>query len=132
VLFVSEREALTLSGKSDIDAAVECLVELAGSVVVTLGPAGATGIVGGERISAPGIAVRDVVDTTGAGDLLVAAYIWAELRGAAPEERLRWAVLYSALSVTTPTAVGGAVDESRLLDEGERLGLSLPAGDPSR
>ena len=131
VLFVSEREALTLSGKADLDSAADCLVELAGSVVVTLGAAGAMGIIDGERVSAPGLEVGDAVDTTGAGDLLVAAYIWAELRGMTPEDRLRWAVLYSALSVTTPTAVGGAVDEARLLAEGERLGFTLPADDPS-
>jgi sugar/nucleoside kinase (ribokinase family) len=109
VLFVSEREALTLSGKADLDGAAECLVELAGSVVVTLGAGGAMAIMDGERVSAPGVPVPAVVDTTGAGDLLVAAYIWAELRGANVEDRLRWAVLYSALSVTTPTAVGGAI-----------------------
>lgn len=127
VLFVSEREALTLSGRGDLAGAFDCLSELAAAVVVTLGSSGATGIIDGERVSAPGVHVADVVDTTGAGDLLVAAYIWAELRGASPEERLRWAVLYSALSVTTPTAVGGAVTEERLLDEGGRVGLSLPA-----
>ena len=127
VLFVSEREALTLSGRSDLERAFGCLCELADSVVVTLGASGATGIIDGERVSAPGVSVGGVVDTTGAGDLLVAAYIWAELRGASPEDRLRWAVLYSALSVTTPTAIGGAATEERLLDEGERLGLSLPA-----
>ncbi len=127
VLFVSEREALTLSGQSDLESAFGCLCELAAAVVVTLGDSGATGIIDGERVSAPGVPVGEAVDTTGAGDLLVSAYVWAELRGAPPEERLRWAVLYSALSVTTPTAVGGAVTEERLLDEGERLGLSLPA-----
>jgi ribokinase len=127
VLFVSEREALTLSARPDLDGAFECLNELAASVVVTLGASGATGIVDGERVSAEGIPVGPAVDTTGAGDLLVSAYIWAELRGASPEDRLRWAVLYSALSVTTPTAVGGALTEERLLAEGERFGLSLPA-----
>jgi sugar/nucleoside kinase (ribokinase family) len=75
--------------------------------------------------------VAAVVDTTGAGDLLVAAYIWAELRGASVEDRLRWAVLYSALSVSKPTAVGGAITEAQLLEQGGRLGLELPAGNPS-
>ena len=131
VLFVSEREALTLSGKADLDSAADCLVELAGSVVVTLGAAGAMGIIDGERVSAPGVQVGDAVDTTGAGDLLVAAYIWAELRGMAPGPAALGGALL-ALSVTTPTAVGGAVDEARLLAEGERLGFTLPAGDPSR
>ena len=34
--------------------------------------------------SAPAITAT-ALDTTGAGDLLVAAYIWADLRGASPE-----------------------------------------------
>ena len=131
MLFVSEREALTLSGKPDLEGAAECLVELAGSVVVTLGAGGAMALIDGGHVSVPGIEVGAALDTTGAGDLLVAAYIWAELRGASTEDRLRWAVLYSALSVTTPTAVGGAVTEARLLEEGGRLGLELPAGNPS-
>ena len=66
------------------------------------------------------------LDTTGAGDLLVAAYIWGDLRGASPEECLRWAVLYAGLSIATPTGVGGAVNESRLLEEGAQRGLTAP------
>ena len=66
------------------------------------------------------------LDTTGAGDLLVAAYIWGDLRGASPEECLSWAVLYAGLSVATPTGVGGAVSEARLLEEGAQRGLTAP------
>ena len=55
-----------------------------------------------------------------------AAYIWADLNGAAPEDRLRWAVLYAGLAVTTPTGVGGAVDRATLLREGAARGLTPP------
>ena len=44
------------------------------------------------------------------------------------EDRLRWAVIYATLSVTTPTAVAGAVSLQRLLEEGARAGLSAPDG----
>jgi sugar/nucleoside kinase (ribokinase family) len=69
----------------------------------------------------------EAVDTTGAGDLFAAAYVWADLRGAEASERLRWAVLYSSLSVRVPTAVGGAATLEALVRTGERLGLAPPA-----
>lgn len=123
-LFVSEPEALGLTGESSVEAAADRLGARVATVVVTLGSRGAIAVSGGERCSAPGFDCGPVVDATGAGDLLVAAYIWADLAGMPLEERLRWAVVYAGLSVTTPTAVAGAVDEARLLAEGARLGLA--------
>ena len=52
---------------------------------------------GGELFSTPAERVEKPVDTTGAGDLLAAAYIWADLRGAEPLDRMRWAILYASL-----------------------------------
>jgi sugar/nucleoside kinase (ribokinase family) len=73
----------------------------------------------------------DAVDTTGAGDLFSAAYVWADHWGAPLAERLRWAVLYAALSVRVATAVAGAVPLKALLEEGENLGLTSPVRQPS-
>jgi hypothetical protein len=56
----------------------------------------------------------------------VAAYIWADLRGADPADRLRWAVLYASLAVTTPTGIGGAVKEPDLIEAGAAYGLRAP------
>ena len=64
-----------------------------------------------------------MVDATGAGDLFAAAYTWLDLLGAEPEARMRWANLYAALSVGSPTGVGGAVTRAELLEEGRRRGL---------
>jgi sugar/nucleoside kinase (ribokinase family) len=69
--------------------------------------------------------------TTGAGDLFSAAYVWADHWGAPLAERLRWAVLYAALSVRVATAVAGAVPLKALLEEGENLGLTSPVRQPS-
>jgi sugar/nucleoside kinase (ribokinase family) len=124
-LFVSKREALTLTEAAGVDSAAATLAQSAERVIVTLGSEGALAVVEGRTMRAPAITAT-ALDTTGAGDLLVAAYIWADLRGASPEECLRWAVIYAGLSIATPTGVGGAVSESRLLEEGAERGLTAP------
>ena len=71
-----------------------------------------------------------MVDTTGDRDLLCAAFAWADLRGAQPHERIAWAQLYSQLAMGVPTAVGGAVTEERLLEEGAKHGLATALARP--
>jgi ribokinase len=125
-LFVSDREALALTGADDVEAAAHQLSGAAQTVVVTRGADGALACAGGVRVDAEGFDVGEPLDTTGAGDLLVAAYVWADLNDLEPEDCLRWAVLYAALSVTEPTGVGGAVSGQRLREEGQARGLRLP------
>lgn len=124
-LIVNEAEARLLSGVQDAAGAAAALAALGPSVIVTRGRLGAVAVVGGEPISAAGVDAGPALDTTGAGDLFTAAYVWAELCGAPPEERLRWAVLYAAMSVTVPTAIAGAMKRERLVEEGMRLGLPV-------
>jgi ribokinase len=125
-LFVNQREALGLSGKDAVPDAAASLAELAETVVVTQAAEGAMACSNGKTTIAPGEPVARPADTTGAGDLLAAAYIWADLHDAEPEHRLHWAVLYAGLAVKTPTGVGGAVDEATLLREGTARGLTPP------
>jgi sugar/nucleoside kinase (ribokinase family) len=86
----------------------------------------AMAVSGGDVMTAAVEPVDRPVDTTGASDLLLAAYVWADLRGAEPADRLRWAVLYASLAARTPTGIGGAVDESRLIEAGAADGLRPP------
>jgi ribokinase len=124
--FVSQKEALGLTGAATAEDAAAQLAERAETVVVTLAAKGAIAASGGELVTAAAEPVEEPLDTTGAGDLLVAAYIWADLRGADPGDRLRWAVLYASLGVTKPTGVGGALTEAELIEAGADRGLTAP------
>ncbi len=124
-LIVNAREAELLTGHSDPAVASRDLASRGTEAIVTLGPDGALGCAEGELVSVPGIPA-DAVDTTGAGDLFTAAYVWADLAGAPLEDRLRWAVLSSGMGVGVPTAVGGAPTLQELAQAGAGIGLVLP------
>jgi ribokinase len=126
-LLTNEREALALSGSRDAAEAAWALAAHVPCVVVTLGREGALAVADGELVRAAGRAV-DTVDTTGAGDLFAAAYVWADLAGGPLLSRLHWAVLYAALSVGVPTAVAGAEKLAALVAAATELGLNLPVG----
>jgi ribokinase len=121
-LFVNRREAQMITGCETPEEAAERLGADAEIAVVTLGPQGALAYSRGELVRAPGFPMK-AVDTTGAGDLLCAAFVWADLHGADLEVALRWSVLYGSLSVTVPTGAAGAVTLDRLMEEASARGL---------
>ncbi len=121
-LFLNRRESLVLTGEDTPEAAAKRLGGEVEIVIVTLGPDGAMALVDGELIRVPGYEMK-AVDTTGAGDLLCAAFVWADLAGADVGVALQWSVLYGSLSVTVPTGAAGAVTLERLLEEGSTRGL---------
>jgi ribokinase len=121
-MLVNTREGLVLTGASTPEDVARALGEHVEVAVVTLGSEGALAHVDGGLVRAPGFDL-EAVDTTGAGDLLCSAFVWAELGGADVETALRWAVLYASLSVTVPTGAAGAMPLERLLEEGARRGL---------
>lgn len=125
-LFVNQREALLLTGESTMEDAGRKLAMLADTVIVTLASEGAVAFSHGIMDAFACEPVANPVDTTGAGDLLTAAYIWADLRGAEPADKLRWAVLYATLAVRAATGIGGAVTEAELMRAGNELDLVPP------
>lgn len=122
-VIVNEAEAEALTGVSGDDALPELHRLGAATAVVTRGSRGA---VASDGTSTAEVPASDVVeaDATGAGDLFVAAYVWASLRGLELPECVAWATLAAALSVRAPTALDGAVHLEELLDEGRRRGLT--------
>jgi len=125
-LLVNAREARLLAGIEDVVGAAVALAAHVPRVVVTRGPDGALTAAGDDVIEVPGVEDIEAVDTTGAGDLFAAAYIWSDLAGATPEHCLRWACLAAALSVRVPTAVAGAQTIDQLAAAGTERGLAVP------
>jgi ribokinase len=126
-LFLNQQDACVLTGTSSPEAAAEQLADWIETVVVTVDAHRVIALSGGRAVDVPDFDPGPVVDTTGDRDLLCAAYAWADLRGAQPDERISWAQLYSQLAMSVPTATGGASTEERLLEEGARHGLSTPS-----
>jgi ribokinase len=127
-LILNAAEAAALADESDPEKAGRRMTDLAETVVVTMGADGAVAVGAREnavRVDAP---VIEVLDATGAGDLFVAAYVWADLRGSTLIDAVAWACMYAALSVRAPTAFAGAVRLPELLAEGRARGLSTPPG----
>ena len=88
LLFANEHEAMELTGRGDLDGALNQLATNVPTLVITKGPEGAIGIEGGERITIPAAPVSRVVDTTGAGDLFAAGFLTARCKGASLERCL--------------------------------------------
>ena len=102
-LVLNEREAAALSGRHDAGAAAAHLASLGTTVVVTRGGSGAIAIEPDGRTLEVTAPRAEVADATGAGDLFVSAYVWADLAGYDLEERLRLATRYASLSLERAT-----------------------------
>ncbi len=98
-LILNEREAGRLTGQADAPSAAAQLASLGTTVVVTRGASGAIAAEPDGRTVAVAALPAAVADATGAGDLFIAAYIWADLAGHPIEERLRRATRYASLSL---------------------------------
>jgi len=81
LLFLNEHEALQLTGERDLGTALGALSAKVGTLVVTRGAEGALGLQGGHRVEIGAARVKEVVDTTGAGDLFAAGFLAARCRG---------------------------------------------------
>ena len=88
LLFANEQEVLQMTARADPESALADLAAKVDTLVVTRGADGATAIANGERISIPAAPVKQVVDTTGAGDLFAAGFLAARAKDAGLERCL--------------------------------------------
>lgn len=96
-----------ITGESDVERALRVVRRThGGTLCATVGASGAVLLVGGECIAEPGFAVK-AVDTTGAGDVFRAAFIYSLLKNDSPRDMLRFANAAAAVSCTRAGAIAG-------------------------
>ena len=94
-----------ITGEDDLERALRIVRRShAGVLCVTLGASGAMMLVGDECVRDPGFVVT-AVDTTGAGDVFRAAFIYATLRAYSPRDLLRFSNAAAAVSCTRAGAM---------------------------
>lgn len=96
ILLANEEEAAILEGTDDPDAAIESLGRDVPLVVMTRAERGAIAIRGSEREEVAAEPVDKVVDTTGAGDLFAAGFLFGEIQGRSLKESLRIGAIAAA------------------------------------
>lgn len=89
ILFANEHELAALTGIDDFEAALAQLAPKVPTLVVTRSENGAHAVSGGEHVHVPAEPVAQVVDTTGAGDLFAAGFLFGHVRGRSLAECLR-------------------------------------------
>lgn len=115
ILLVNEHEATALAGDADAAAAARALSRAAGTVVVTLGAAGALVAQGGALVAT--VAARRVaaVDTTGAGDTFAGVLVAWLAAGSTLHTSLEAATAAASLTVTRPGAAASMPQRADIL-----------------
>jgi sugar/nucleoside kinase (ribokinase family) len=93
VLFANEEEITRLFGVRSLDQALEAAEETGLLVAVTLGARGSVVLTARGPVEVPAEEVPAVVDTTGAGDLYAAGFLYGLTHGADPERCARLGAL---------------------------------------
>ena len=118
ILFANEAEILSLNEVDEFDAAVAATAAHVPLLVVTRSAQGAIAVQGGERTSVPAEPVAQVIDTTGAGDLFAAGFLFGHARGRPVGECLTIGAIAAAEIIShygaRPEADLAALVEARL------------------
>ncbi len=96
LLFANEAELAALTGLEDFDEALAQLAPQVPVLVVTRGASGAVALAKGEHVEVPAAPVERVIDTTGAGDLFAAGFLFGHVRGKGLAEGLKLGAICAA------------------------------------
>ena len=96
IVFANESEITALFQTDELDAAYDRLSTMVDLAAITLGGDGSVVVKGSERVMSPAAAIERVVDTTGAGDLYAAGFLYGVTRDLPLAECARIAGLAAA------------------------------------
>ena len=96
LLFANEDEVTLLFGSGGFDAALEAVQETGVLAALTRGPAGSVVVGASGPVAVPAAPVAQVVDTTGAGDLYAAGFLYGLTHGRDPADCARLGGLCAA------------------------------------
>ncbi|MCM2291655.1 adenosine kinase [Allorhizobium sp. BGMRC 0089] len=81
IVFANRQEVLALYETEDFEAALRQIAADCKLAAVTMSEDGATILRGDERVTVPADAIEELVDTTGAGDLFAAGFLYGYTQG---------------------------------------------------
>jgi sugar/nucleoside kinase (ribokinase family) len=110
ILIANEDEACAFTGETDERRAIEALATKAPLAVLKVGPRGSFIAHGGRIISVPPVNGGTAVDTTGAGDLWAAGFLYGLVQGYALE---KCGALGSACGFEVCQVVGAQIPDER-------------------
>lgn len=119
LVFANEDEIKLLFGSKDLDGAVEAIAETGVLAVVTRGAEGCVVVSPAGVLTVPAAPVDRVVDTTGAGDLFAAGFLYGITHGLAPEAAARLGGVCAAEVISHV----GARPQADIRDQAQAVGL---------
>jgi sugar/nucleoside kinase (ribokinase family) len=96
ILFANEHELAALTGEAEFEAGLAALAGTVPVLVVTRSEHGAVAVAGGERAAVAAEPIAHVVDTTGAGDLFAAGFLFGHVRGKSLQQSLHMGAICAA------------------------------------
>lgn len=99
ITFANEDEIKSLYQTKDFEKALEQASQDCGLVIVTRSEKGAVVVRGAERIAVPAIEIEELVDTTGAGDLFAAGFLYGYTNGKSLKDSARLGALAAGIVI---------------------------------